>query len=144
MWVLKLLPDWIFYCVLLAGLVGLAVTYFLRLIPLPFIYMYKTPIQLASIVAIAFGTFMSGAISNEAWWQEKVKELEEKIAISEKESKEAVEELTTKLEAKTNTIQQRKIETIKYIEVEREKIDATCTVPQEFIFIINKAAEQPQ
>jgi hypothetical protein len=83
MWVLKFLPDWIFYGILFAGVAGLVVTYFLRLIPIPFIYMYKTPIQLASIAAIAIGTFMSGAIYNEHAWLERVRELEAKIAIAE-------------------------------------------------------------
>jgi hypothetical protein len=90
-----------------------------------------------------FGVYMCGAISNEAWWQAKVKELEAKIAIAEQESKEAIDKLTAKLDTKTEALKQRNVENIKYIEIEREKIDATCTVPQEFIFIVNKAAEQP-
>ena len=54
MWLLNWLPDWIFYAVGLVGLIGLFSTYLLRFIPIPAIYMYKTPIQLVSIVLIGF------------------------------------------------------------------------------------------
>lgn len=137
MWVLKFLPDWVFYGLTLIGFAGLFLS---KLIPA----YYRSAVQATCAAFFVLGVYMSGAISNEAWWQAKVKELEEKIAVAEQESKKAIDKLTTKLETKSVVIEQRKIESIKYIEVEREKIDATCTVPQEFIFIVNKAAEQPQ
>ena len=93
MWILKWLPDWIFYFILLSGVVGFAITYLLRFIPISFIYMYKTPIQLGSLFLIVFGTFMSGAIYDNNAWLDKVKVMEEKVAKSEQESKEANEKL---------------------------------------------------
>lgn len=143
MWVLKFLPDWVFYGILFAGVAGLAVTYFLRLIPIPFIYVYKTPIQLASIAAIAIGTFMSGAIFNDYSWLERVHELEVKVAVSEAESADANEALAELTAAKTEAVKERTKEIVRYIEVEKVKLDATCTsIPPEFVFIHNKAAEQ--
>jgi hypothetical protein len=137
MWVLKFLPDWVFYGLTLIGFAGLFLS---KYIPA----YYRTAALPVAAAFFVFGVYMSGAISNEAWWQAKVKELEEKIAVAEQQSKEAINKLTTKLDTKTEALKQRNVESIKYIEIEREKIDATCTVPQEFIFIVNKAAEQPQ
>ena len=78
MWILKWLPDWIFYVILLAGVVGYIATYLLRFIPIPMVYMYKTPIQLGSIALIVLGTFMTGAIYDNNAWLERVREMEEK------------------------------------------------------------------
>lgn len=144
MWVLKFLPDWIFYGILFAGVAGLVVTYFLRLIPIPFIYMYKTPIQLASIAAIVIGTFMSGAIHNEHAWLERVRELEAKVAIAEEQSKVANTQVDTKIVTKVQIVKTRGEEIIRYVEAQKGIIDATCTVPKEFVEIHNKAAEQPK
>ena len=128
MWVLKFLPDWIFYGILLLGVVGLAVTYLIRFIPIPAIYLYKTPIQLVSVVFIAFGVYMAGAISNEEAWQAKVKELEAKIAEAEatgqKENVRIVEKVVNKLQI----VRQRGDDIIKY--VDREAVSYThLTLP---------------
>ena len=56
MWLLNWLPDWLFYAIGLIGVIGLVSTSLLRFIPIPAIYMYKTPIQLVSVVLIAFAT----------------------------------------------------------------------------------------
>ena len=87
MWILKWLPDWFFYVVLLAGVVGYLLTYLLKFIPVPFVYMYKTPIQLGSIALIVIGTFMSGAIYDNNAWLDRVHEMEAKVAKAEEESK---------------------------------------------------------
>ena len=76
MWILKWLPFWIFYALLGIGVLGLAATYLMRFLPIPGLYLYKTPIQLGSVALIVLGTFMSGAIHNEEAWLEKVRELE--------------------------------------------------------------------
>ena len=71
MWLLNWLPNWIFYAIGFVGLIGLFLTYLLQFIPIPAISMYKTPIQLVSIVLIGFATYMSGGIANEAKWNAK-------------------------------------------------------------------------
>jgi uncharacterized membrane protein len=84
MWILQWLPNWIFYGIFFAGLLGLLATYVMKFIP--FVYVYRTPIQAISILAIAIGTYMSGAISNEEAWQARVKEMEAKVAAAEVQS----------------------------------------------------------
>lgn len=144
MWILKFLPDWIFYFILAAGVVGLVITHFIRLVPIPFIYMYKTPIQLASVVAIAFGTFMSGAIYNDHAWLERVREMEAKVAAAEAKSAETNVQIVEKIVYDTKVVRERGAEVIKYIDREIVKYDSMCTIPEEFIITINKVAEQPK
>jgi outer membrane murein-binding lipoprotein Lpp len=104
MWILKWLPFWFFYATLGVGLIGLAVTYLLKFIPLPAIYIYKTPIQLCSIALIVLGTYMAGAISNEKEWIAKVEELEAKVEAAQVES---VEE-NVKIKVRTRSRQTAK------------------------------------
>lgn len=142
MWILKWLPDWIFYGLIVVGLLGYAVTYLLRLIPIPAIYIYRTPIQIVSIALVVIGTFMSGAIHNDAQWLARVKELEEKIAVVEQKSEVVNTEIVTKIIVKTQYIKQKGEDIIKYVDKEIIKYDNSCVIPQEFVDTINKAAEK--
>lgn len=142
MWILKWLPDWIFYGSLLVGLLGYASTYLLRFIPIPAIYIYKTPIQIVSIALVVIGTFMSGAIHNEAAWLARVKEMEAKVAEAEQKSQQVNTEIQTKVITKTKIIKEKGDEIVKYIDKEVVKYDNTCVIPDEFIEAINKAAKK--
>jgi hypothetical protein len=150
MWILKWLPFWIFYAVLAVGLIGLAVTYLLKYIPIPAIYIYKTPIQLASVALIVLGTYMSGAISNEEAWLARVKELEAKVEAAQIESEKENVKIETKIVTKTQVIKERGEEIIKYVDKEIVKYDTKflpggeCEIPKEFIVLHNKAAEAPK
>jgi len=140
MWILKWLPDWIFYGLLLIGLLGYSVTYLLRFIPIPAIYIYKTPIQIVSIALVAIGTFMSGAIHEEAAWLARVKEMEEKVAEVEKKSEQANSEIQTKIVTKTQIVKEKGEEIVKYVDREIVKYDSSCVIPKEVVDTINKAA----
>lgn len=142
MWILNFLPDWIFYAVFFLGLIGIAVTYLLRFIPIPSLYIYKTPIQLVSIAMLAFGTFMSGAIHNENAWKEKVAKLEKEFAESQVKSAEVTQEVVTKVITKTNTIREKGAETIRYIDREIVKYNEVCKLPKEVIKAHNDAAKE--
>ena len=142
MWILKWLPDWIFYGLLLVGLLGYASTYLLRFIPIPAIYIYKTPIQIVSIALVVVGTFMSGAIHNEAAWIARVKEMEAKVAEAEQKSQVVNTEIQTKIVTKTQVIKEKGDEIIKFVDKEVVKYDNSCVIPNEVIESINKAAER--
>ena len=150
MWILKWLPFWIFYATIIVGLLGLAATYLLRFIPLPAIYIYKTPIQLISVALIAIGTYMSGAISNEEAWIARVQELEAKVEAAQVESVKENVKIETKVVTKTQIVKQRGEDIIQYIDKEIVKYDTKflpggeCEIPKEFIQAHNKAAEVPK
>lgn len=142
MWILKWLPFWFFYALFGIGVVGYIITYLLRFIPLPALYIYKTPIQIVSIILVVVGVFMAGAIHNEEAWIARVKELEAKVA--EAEAKAAVEnvKIVEKVVTKTQVVREKGAETVKYIDREIVKFDTTCVIPKEFVKALNDAAEQ--
>jgi hypothetical protein len=140
MWILKFLPDWIFYGIFLVGLIGFAATYLFKYIPIPFIYMYRKPIQIGSVLAIIFGTFMSGAIYDNEAWLDRVKEMEAKVAKAEEESKVANEKIDNKVLQAKEKIVQKQVVVKQYIDREVTKYDNTCVIPKEFIEVHNKAA----
>ena len=140
MWILKFLPDWIFYGIFLVGLIGFAVTYLFKYIPIPFIYMYRKPIQIGSVLAIIFGTFMSGAIYDNEAWESRVKEMEAKVAKAEQQSKEENEKINDKVEKVKEKIVQKQVVVKQYIDREVVKYDNSCVIPKEFIDVHNKAA----
>jgi uncharacterized membrane protein len=148
MWILQWLPNWIFYGIFFAGLLGLLATYVMKFIP--FVYVYRTPIQAVSVLAIVIGTYMSGAISNEESWQAKVKEMEAKVAAAEIESQKENVKIVEKIVKKTEYITRRGQDIIQYVDREVVKHDdrfrpgGQCELPKEFIKAINTAAEAPK
>jgi uncharacterized membrane protein len=148
MWILQWLPDWIFYAIFFAGLLGLLATYVMKFIP--FVDVYRTPIQAVSILVITIGTYMSGAISNEESWQAKVKELELKVAAAEVQSVKENVKIVEKVVKKTEYITRRGQDIIQYVDREVVKYDdkfkptGECELPKEFIKAINNAAEAPK
>ena len=148
MWILQWLPDWIFYAIFFVGLLGLLATYVMKFIPL--VNVYRTPIQAISILAIAIGTYMSGAISNEESWQAKVKEMEAKVAAAEIESQKENVKIVEKVVKKTEYITRKGQDIIQYVDREVVKYDTkfapsgVCELPDEFIKAINNAAEAPK
>jgi hypothetical protein len=148
MWILQWLPNWIFYGIFFAGLLGLLATYVMKFIP--FVYMYRTPIQAVSVLAIAIGTYMSGAISNEETWRARVKEMEAKVEAAAVESAQENVKIVEKIVKKTEYIKTRGQDIVKYIDKEIVKYDTKflpggqCEIPKEFIEAHNKAAEAPK
>jgi hypothetical protein len=140
MWILKFLPDWIFHGIFLVGLIGFAATYLFKYIPIPFIFVYRKPIQIASVLAIIFGTFMSGASYDNNAWEERVREMEAKVAKAEVESKEANVKIDEKVQQQKTKIVEKQVVVKQYIDREVTKYDNTCVVPKEFIEVHNKAA----
>jgi hypothetical protein len=145
MWILSWLPNWIFYGIFFAGLLGLLATYVMKFIP--FVYVYRTPIQLGSIAAIVIGTYMSGAISNEEAWQTRVKEMEAKVAAAEAESQKENVKIVEKVVNKVQIVRTRGEDIIKYVDKEIIKYDTKflpgeiCEIPNEFVEAHNRAAE---
>jgi hypothetical protein len=144
MWILKWLPDWLFYFTLLAGVVGYLATYLIKYIPIPFIYMYKNPIQLVSIALLVFGTFMTGAIYDNNAWLDRVREMEVKVAKAEQESKEANNKIDEKTEQVKTKIVEKQIVVKEYIDREVAKYNEFCVIPKEFVKSLNDAAEPPK
>jgi len=148
MWILQWLPNWIFYLMFFAGLLGLVATFVMKFIP--FVYVYRTPIQAASIVLIAIGTYMAGAISNEEAWIARVKEMEAKVAAAEAQSAKENVKIVEKVVKKLEVVRVKGEEVIKYVDREIVRYDVKfapggqCEIPKEFLKAVNDAAEPPK
>lgn len=85
---------------------------------------------------------MSGAIYDNEAWVARVKEMEAKVAKAEEQAKEATEQIDEKLEADIIQRAEKQVVINKYIEREIIKYNEVCTIPTEFIQVINKATEK--
>lgn len=140
MWIINFLPDWVFYGLLGAGLLAYISTYLLRFIPIPALYIYKTPIQLGAIGAIIISIYMLGAIANENAWKERVAKLEREYAESQVKSEKVNTEVITKYITKREIINQKGEDQIRYIDREIVKYNEVCKLPKEVITLHNNAA----
>ena len=86
MWMLSLLPNWVWHFVTISGVLALFMAFVLKAIP--FVKQYRIPLQVWGVVALLGGLWVEGGLANEAKWQARVKELEAKVAVSEEKSKE--------------------------------------------------------
>lgn len=146
LWMLNLLPDWIFYAILAIGTIGLILLKFTPFIPV----IYRTAVAPVLFLFFVFGIFMLGSIYASKDWVARVKEMEEKVAIVEKQSKEENTKIVTKIVNKTQVVKERGQEIIKYVDREVTKYDTKflpggeCEIPKEFIKSLNDAAEKPK
>lgn len=141
MWLLRLVPDWFIYLIPIMGLLGLLATYLIRYIPIPSIYLYKTPIQITSILVISIGVFICGANWNNNSWLEKVRELEEKVVKAQEAAQVVNTQIETKIVKEKAKIVEKQIVVKEYIDREVVKYDNQCVVPKEFVDAHNQATK---
>lgn len=138
-WLLQFLPDWIFYLALTIGVVGFFGSYVLTFVP--FVTQYKLFIQIVSVALITIGVYYAGAISNNNAWEQRVSELELKLAQANTASAEInallIEELMNNQKniAEINTLNKKYLDSIK------NKINENCTIGKEVINLHNSAAK---
>ena len=145
MWLLEWLPTWFFYAIFSVGLLGIVATYFLKFIP--FLSAYQIPIQVLSIIALCFGTYMAGAISDNETWLAKVKDVEAKVAEVQVQSAKENIKIVEKVVKKIEVVRVQGNEVIKYVDREVVKYDTKfapggiCELPKEFFIAHNNAAK---
>jgi hypothetical protein len=142
MWILQWLPNWIFYSILLIGLLAFGATYLLKLIPIPALYVYRTPIQIASLMMIVFGVYMAGSIANNESWLAKVREVEAKLAEAEVKASQETVKIVERVVVQNRVVREKGQNIIQYVDREVVKYDNKCEIPTTFIDVVNKAAEQ--
>jgi len=142
MWILEWLPNWIFYAILVIGLIGFLVTYLLKFIPLPVLYMYRTPIQLVSLIFVVFGVYMAGSIANNEAWEAKVKEVQSKLAEAEAQAAKETIKIVEKVVVQEKIIRQKGQDVVRFVDREVVKYDNKCEIPPPFVEALNRAAEK--
>jgi len=135
MWLLSFLPNWIFYAILLGGILGLLISKFVPPI-------YRATSYAGSMFAFVIGTFMAGAIHDNEAWVARVKEMEAKVAKAEEQAKEATVAIEAKVEVVKTKIKEKQVVVKQFIDREVVKYDNQCVIPKEFIEVHNKSAEK--
>ena len=113
MWILNFIPDIVFHAIVIAGILGMIASFFLGY--MPFISLYKTPIQIVSVIVLVFGVWVEGANSNNESWKLKVKELEAKVSQAQIKSNEINTKLVEKIAENQKIIKDKKNENSKAI-----------------------------
>ena len=113
MWILNFIPDIVFHAIVIAGILGMIASFFLGY--MPFISLYKTPIQIISVIILVFGVWVEGANSNNESWKLKVKELEAKVSQAQIKSNEINTKLVEKIAENQKIIKDKKNENSKAI-----------------------------
>lgn len=142
MWILNFLPYWVFHLIAMAGLIGLASSFVVGIIPL--LDKYKLAIQVFSLFLLIIGMFMEGAISNEEKWQALVKEMEAKVAIAEEKSKNANAKIEYKFLDKVKFVEKTQVVIQEKLKEVEKVIDAKCEIDPSVISILNEAAKAPK
>ena len=144
MWLLNLMPDWFYHLIVIVSILGLIVASVLKFVP--FVSTYRLPIQVISALLLVFGVWMEGGIVNEAKWEARVKELEEKVKIAEEKSTEKNVEIQEKVVTQTKVVREKGRDIIQYIDrevVKKEevvKFIENCPIPKDIIDAHNAAA----
>ena len=144
MWLLNLMPDWFYHLIVILSILGLIVASVLKFVP--FVSTYRLPIQVISALLLVFGVWMEGGIVNEAKWEARVRELEDKVKIAEEKSKEKNVEIQEKVITQTKVVKEKGRDIIQYIDreiVKKEEIVKfveNCPIPKDIIDAHNAAA----
>lgn len=141
---MNFLPDWIFHAILLAGVLGLLASFVLGFIPV--VSTYRLPIQVGAILLIVTGVWFEGAMSNQAEWEARVKDLQVKVAEAEAKSQETNVQIVTKTVKQLELVRTRGEDIIRYVdrEVVKDqeviKFVENCPIPEIIVSTHNAAA----
>jgi translation elongation factor EF-Tu-like GTPase len=141
---MNFLPDWIFHAILLAGVLGLLASFVLGFIPV--VSTYRLPIQVGAILLIVTGVWFEGAMSNQAEWESRVKDLQVKVAEAEAKSQETNVQIVTKTVKQLELVRTRGEDIIRYVDREvvkdQEVIEfvENCPIPKIIVSTHNAAA----
>jgi hypothetical protein len=148
MWLITFLPDvmvaLVIYTIMIAGAGLLIASGLARWFPA--VAAYRVPMQIMGIVIFSFGIYLQGGRANEAVWQQRVQDLEAKVAQAEAESAQATVKIVEKVVNKTQVVREKAQTEIQYIDrIVKEKEEIIkyverCPVPAELLDAHNRAA----
>lgn len=150
MFLLNFIPDillsFFVNAILILGVVGTIASSMFRLVIqyVPTLIPYRTAIQVVSVLLLVVGVYFKGGIAVEQKWRERVRELEEKVAVAEVQSKATNEKIVTVYKDRVKVVTEQQVviqEKIKEVQV---TIDAQCKVTADTIDILNNSAKGVQ
>jgi hypothetical protein len=138
MWYLSLLPNAFFHAIVIAGVLAVLGSMFLKMVPI--VNKYYIPMRIVGFVVFTFGIYFEGGLANEERWVAKVKEMEAKVAAAEAEGKKETIKIQQKVVVQQQVIREKGEDIVRYIDREIVKYDNSCIIPKEVIDTHNKAA----
>jgi hypothetical protein len=139
MWVLDLLPFWVFHLVLLAGAVGLFVSFFVGSIPL--VNKYLLPVKIGSAFLLVCGLYMEGGISNQERWESKVAEAKLEMAKKDAASADSTTKVITKYITKIEIVKEKGDAILKEVpKFISADADGQCVIPNGFVLLHDSAS----
>lgn len=142
MFLLDLLPNWVFYIFIVVGVIGFIATFFMQF--MPWVSTYRTQILVASIISLTVGVWFDGGITNQTRWEAKVITLEKKLAEASVKSAESNTKLVEKVVDQIAEVKKNNNSNILYIDREIAKYNGTCIIPREVINVVNSAAKNKE
>jgi len=146
MWILSILPNWVFHLMLTAGVIGTVVGFVLGMIP--FVKTYIIPIRILSLLLLSAALYLEGGIADNLIWQARVKEVETKLAIAEAKSQEQNVKIVERIVKKTKKIQGKSRTIIEYVDREVVKnqdvikyVEMCPAIPEPILKAVNDAAK---
>jgi hypothetical protein len=140
MWILSFFPDFATHIIFVIGALGVVAGFLLSFIP--FISLYRIPIQIISILVLSVGLYLEGGLANEADWKMKVKDLEVKIANAEAKAEKVNTKIVTKVITKIQVIKDTTNANTKYItEYVAKDLDADCKLTTASVLLHNIASQ---
>jgi hypothetical protein len=113
--------------------------FFIRFIP--WINIYRTPIQIVSIVLFCSGVYWYGGYTTEMIWREQVAALQQQVADSEKKSVETNTVIKKVYIDRIKVVKQDVVVVQEKIREVQKIIDQDCRVAPEAINLLNEAAK---
>jgi hypothetical protein len=93
------------------------------------------------MIVLALGLFLEGSWWNQRGWNEKIADLEQKIAVAETKSKETNLQIQTKVVEKIQLVKERVYENNQAIEAKRSAINAECKLSDDAWMLYNSATQ---
>jgi hypothetical protein len=135
MWLVQFFPGWVFSLIFFVGIITFLVTKTVSFLP------QAKLIQGFAIVLVFFGTYMTGATSNNDTWKKRTQELQLQISELETRAQTTNTKIVTKTLTKREIVREQGQEIVKYVDREIVKYDNTCVLPHEVVEAHNKAAK---
>jgi uncharacterized membrane protein len=140
--IFKIVPEWFWTVLLLAGLATYIIGYFSYY--WPFIRPYALVLKIVGGVVVPVTIFILGVLYADNTWKAAAAELQTKIAVAEAKAGVVNTVIEEKLVTKIEVVKVRGDTITEYIDREVVRYDSECKVPDVFVDAHNQAAKDPR
>jgi len=139
LWLIDLLPDWVFHIVVFLGISSFIASAILKRLPTLHTYSFIT--YFAGLILILSGVWFEGALSEKTNWEEKVKDLENKVQVAEARSQQVNTVIETKVVERVKIVKDTKNANKETAKLIARQLDDRCVVPESTVMLINSASQ---